>query len=268
MAHSRDAEKSAGRLAGRVALVTGAGRGIGRAIARRLLMEGAAVCLADRDRAALEDAGEEYAGLGRLITVVMDVAREPSVKEGIENAVAELGGLHTLVNNAGIARATNAPIEELAEADWRKVIDTNLGGPFLTAKHAAAHLRGAPGGGTIINLASTRALQSEPNTEAYSASKGGLVALTHALAMSLGPAVRVHCVSPGWIETSQYAPRAERKPARLREEDHAQHPAGRVGQPEDIAALCAWLASSEAGFATGQNYILDGGMTRKMIYEE
>jgi NAD(P)-dependent dehydrogenase (short-subunit alcohol dehydrogenase family) len=270
MAHpqSEDAKAAgSGRLAGRLALVTGAGRGIGRAIARRFLMEGAAVSLADRDEEALADAGEVYAGLGRLTTVVMDVSREPSVTAGVGRAVAELGGLHILVNNAGIAKATNAPLEELAESEWRQVIDTNLSGPFLTAKHAVAHLRGAQDGGSIINIASTRALQSEPNTEAYSASKGGLVALTHALAMSLGPAVRVHCVSPGWIETAGYAPRSERKPPELRKKDHAQHPAGRVGRPEDIASLCVWLASLEAGFATGQNYILDGGMTRKMIYE-
>jgi NAD(P)-dependent dehydrogenase (short-subunit alcohol dehydrogenase family) len=148
------------------------------------------------------------------------------------------------------------------------VLDTNLTGPFLVSKHAVPHLRRAPGGGSIINIASTRALQSEPNTEAYVASKGGLVALSHALAISLGPAVRVNCVSPGWIETSAFAPRGERKQAELRDRDHAQHPVGRVGSPEDVAALCEYLASAEAGFITGQNHVIDGGMTRKMIYIE
>jgi NAD(P)-dependent dehydrogenase (short-subunit alcohol dehydrogenase family) len=112
--------------------------------------------------------------------------------------------------------------------------------------------------GAIVNIASTRALQSEPNTEAYSASKGGLVALTHALAISLGPRVRVNCVSPGWIET--------RESARHSRAEHAQHPVGRIGRPEDVAEIVAFLLSDAAGFITGQNFIVDGGMTRKMIY--
>ena len=259
---------SPGALAGRSALVTGAGRGIGRAIARWFLVHGAAVCLADRDQPALADAAAEYADLGRLATVVIDVSSEDSVAAGVRRAALAFGALHIAVNNAGLADPRSAPVEQLAETDWRRVLDTNLTGPFLVCKHAAPHLRLAPGGGIVINIASTRALQSEPNTEAYAASKGGLVALTHALAVSLGPAVRVHCISPGWIETSAYRPRAERKPAALRDQDHAQHPVGRVGVPEDIAALCGWLASPEAGFITGQNLVVDGGMTRKMIYAE
>ena len=102
---------------------------------------------------------------------------------------------------------------------------------------------------------------SEPNTESYAASKGGLAALTHALAISLGPAVRVNCVSPGWIETKSYGA--------LRRKDHTQHPAGRVGKPQDIAEIVAYLLDGErSGFVTGANFVIDGGMTRKMIYEE
>jgi NAD(P)-dependent dehydrogenase (short-subunit alcohol dehydrogenase family) len=107
---------------------------------------------------------------------------------------------------------------------------------------------------------------SEPNTEAYSATKGGIVALTHALANSLGPDVRVNAIAPGWIATDAWQPRAERKQPELRKVDHEQHPVGRVGRPEDVAALAAYLASSEAGFATGQVFTLDGGMSTKMIY--
>jgi NAD(P)-dependent dehydrogenase (short-subunit alcohol dehydrogenase family) len=142
----------------------------------------------------------------------------------------------------------------------------NLTGAFLMAKHAAPHLRQVRG--AIVNVASTRALQSEANTEAYSASKGGLVALTHALAVSLGPDVRINCVSPGWIDVSGWQKVANRKPATLSDADHAQHPAGRVGTPEDIAEMVAYLLSDAAGFVTGQNFVVDGGMTKKMIYEE
>ncbi len=107
---------------------------------------------------------------------------------------------------------------------------------------------------------------SEPHTEAYSASKGGLVALTHAMAASLGPQVRVNCISPGWIEVRDFKKRALRSAPDLTEADHRQHPAGRVGRPDDISSLAAFLASGEAGFITGQNFVVDGGMTRKMIY--
>jgi NAD(P)-dependent dehydrogenase (short-subunit alcohol dehydrogenase family) len=141
---------------------------------------------------------------------------------------------------------------------------TNLTGPFLCSKHAIPLLRCV--NGTIVNIASTRALQSEPHTEAYSASKGGVVALTHALAVSLGPEIRVNCVSPGWIAVEEWRKKATRKPIALTVNDHAQHPAGRVGRPEDVAAMVAWLISAQAGFVTGQNFVVDGGMTRKMIY--
>jgi NAD(P)-dependent dehydrogenase (short-subunit alcohol dehydrogenase family) len=122
-------------------------------------------------------------------------------------------------------------------------------------KHAAPHLRRARG--AVVNIASTRALQSEPDTEAYAAAKGGVVALTHAMAMSLGPAVRVNCISPGWIDTGKH---------RISRADHGQHPAGRVGRVEDIAELVAFLLSEKSGFTTGANFVVDGGMTRKMIY--
>jgi NAD(P)-dependent dehydrogenase (short-subunit alcohol dehydrogenase family) len=113
--------------------------------------------------------------------------------------------------------------------------------------------------GAVVTIASTRAHMSEPNTESYAASKGGLVALTHALALSLGPEVRVSCISPGWILTKGPAPSPE---------DHAQHPAGRIGTAEDVASLAAWLLGEESGFVTGAEFVMDGGMTRKMIYNE
>ena len=135
---------------------------------------------------------------------------------------------------SGIARPPRVPVEALPLADWNRMIGVNLTGCFLMAKHSVPHLRRTRG--AIVNVASTRALQSEANTEPYSASKGGVVALSHALAVSLGPEIRVNCVSPGWIDTGAWQKGARRATTALRPEDHAQHPAGRVGTPEDVAA--------------------------------
>lgn len=124
------------------------------------------------------------------------------------------------------------------------------------------------GKGIARALVEAGMLQSEPNTEAYAAAKGGVVALTHALAMSLGPQLRVNCISPGWIDVSEWKKPSQRKAAKLSDRDHAQHPVGRVGNPDDIAKLALFLLSADAGFITGQNFVVDGGMTRKMIYQE
>jgi len=169
--------------------------------------------------------------------------------------VASLGALDALVCNAGFM--IRKPIAELTLAEWSGVLATNLTSTFLLVRAAEAKLRQAKG--AVVTIASTRAHQSEPHTESYSASKGGLLALTHALAISLGPDVRVNCVSPGWIDT-----RGET----LQPEDHAQHPAGRVGVPADVASLVAWLVGRESRFVTGAEFVIDGGMTRKMIYAE
>jgi NAD(P)-dependent dehydrogenase (short-subunit alcohol dehydrogenase family) len=193
-----------------------------------------------------------------------DVSQESDVERCIQSVIKQYGQLNALVNNAGIANPHSGPVEDLALEDWNQWIGTNLTGCFLMAKYAIPHLRQT--NGAIVNIASVRALQSEPHSEAYAASKGGLVALTHALAISLGPAVRVNCISPGWIDVSanQHPPQA----ASLSPIDHEQHPVGRVGQAQDIAEMTYFLLSEAAGFITGQNFVVDGGMTRKMIYEE
>ncbi|BCS55383.1 SDR family oxidoreductase [Geobacter sp. SVR] len=249
---------------GRVAVVTGGGQGIGKGIALRLARDGMRVVIADIDG---EAAAETAAELGpQVMGLTLDVADEAAVTELMDMIGGRFGRLDALVTCAGIAAPVGAPVERLELDDWNRVLAVNLTGTFLCCKHAVTLLRTCQG--SIVTIASTRALQSEPDTLAYSASKGGIVALTHALAVSLGPEIRVNCISPGWIAVDDWRKSTRRSPPALSAGDHAQHPAGRVGRPEDVAALAAYLISAEAGFVTGQNFVVDGGMTRKMIYAE
>ncbi|QXI30436.1 SDR family oxidoreductase [Pseudomonas vanderleydeniana] len=246
---------------GRVALVTGAARGIGLGIAAWLISEGWQVVLADLDPVRGGKVAEVLGENACFIT--MDVSDEAQVARGVAEVLGRFGRLDALVSNAAIADPHNITLESLDLAHWNRVLAVNLGGPMLLAKHCAPYLRAHCG--AIVNIASTRASQSEPDTEAYAASKGGLLALTHALAMSLGPEIRVNVVSPGWIDARDPA---QRRAEPLGEGDHAQHPVGRVGTVEDVAATVAWLLSKSAGFVTGQEFVVDGGMSKKMIYAE
>jgi NAD(P)-dependent dehydrogenase (short-subunit alcohol dehydrogenase family) len=251
-------------MAQKAALVTGGAQGIGKATAQALAAQGYGVAIADADAQAGRETARPAGNKRELFFLKTDVSSEPGVRACVRAVLERFGRLDALVNNAGIADPHSGPLERLSLALWNRYLATNLTGAFLMAKHCAPHLRASHG--AIVNIASTRALQSEPDSEAYAATKGGLVALTHALAMSLGPAVRVNCVSPGWIDVSAWKKKSRRRPAKLSRSDHAQHPAGRVGRPEDIAAMVAFLLSDAAGFITGQNFVVDGGMTRKMIY--
>ncbi|ASJ07282.1 SDR family oxidoreductase [Thermococcus pacificus] len=251
-----------GRFEGKTCIVTGGARGIGAAIAHRLASEGCKTAILDVDEEAGRVREKQLTSMGLSVKFFKaDVSVEEEVSKAIEEVYETFGSIDVLVNNAGIGYGKPLELQTLDE--WRRVIDVNLTGPYLCAKHAVRYMKER--GGVIINIASTRALQSEPNTEPYSASKGGLLALTHALAMSLAPyRIRVLAVSPGWIDTSEWQI-PPRKPE-LSPLDHGQHPAGRVGRPEDVAALVAFLASDEAGWMTGINVVIDGGMTKKMIY--
>ena len=238
-----------------VAIVTGAAKGIGRAIAHKLIDTGWRVGAVDLTGAGL---GTAFRGRENRVELIRaDVAQERTAVLSVEATLERFGQLDAIVSNAGIMR--RVPLCQLTLADWRRVIDTNLTAAFLFAQAGEKALRTAHG--SMVTIASTRALMSEPNTESYSAAKGGLLALTHALAISLGPDVRVNCVSPGWIQTTEYNG--------LRRKDHTQHPVGRVGKPGDVAEMVAFLLDGHrSGFMTGANFVVDGGMTRKMIYEE
>lgn len=230
-------------------MVTGAANGIGLGIARRLLAEGWNVAALDFDRVALD----ELSATPGVLALPVDVTKPVQIRRAIEKTVKRFGRIDAIVSNAGISE-----FKSLAEStieDWNRVLATNLTPAFLFAKHGEQALRQSKG--AMVLVSSTRAHMSEPDTHAYSATKGGLSALTHSLAISLGPDVRVNCVSPGWIDVSG---------KKLSKKDHSQHPAGRVGVPDDIAAAVSFLLSDQAGFVTGAELVIDGGMTRKMIY--
>lgn len=234
----------------RTVIVTGAAHGIGAGIARHLAHVGWSVACADMDADAAQKIATEIGGVG----IGCDVGIESDVERMVAVARSRLGRIDALVSNAGISKFE--PMATTSLDSWNRVLAINLTATFLLARTLAADLKAARG--AIVTISSTRAHMSEPDTLAYSATKGGIVALTHALAMTMAPDVRVNCVSPGWIDTGKYGP--------LKPSDHAQHPVGRVGRPDDIAAAVAYLLSEAAGFVTGAELVVDGGMTRKMIY--
>jgi NAD(P)-dependent dehydrogenase (short-subunit alcohol dehydrogenase family) len=234
----------------KTAVVTGGAHGIGKGIAGKLLQEQCEVIVLDINTQYLSKLKDEHE---RVETLLCDVGNPEAVQQAMKRMESEYGKIDFLVNNAGISAFE--PIETLSVETWNRILSVNLSSIFYMVKFGK-HL--FPEQSAIVNIASTRAFMSEPQGEAYGASKGGIVALTHALAISLGPKTRVNCVSPGWIEVNHYED--------LPEVDHAQHPVGKVGKTEDIAEMVWFLLSDKAAFITGQNIVVDGGMTKKMIY--
>ncbi|ADQ39762.1 short-chain dehydrogenase/reductase SDR [Caldicellulosiruptor acetigenus I77R1B] len=251
---------------GKNVVITGAAQGIGLVTALSFLENGATVFAIDNDREAIEDATFDFFDKfkDRITFFECDLASAKELELVCHRIGETAGKIDVLVNNAAVS--STKWIEERSVDEWDRVIDVNLRAPYLMVKFLLPYLKE---GASIVNIASTRALMSEPNTEPYSASKGGILALTHSLALSLSSRkIRVNAISPGWIETSNYKKRRHRQQPQLREIDHLQHPAGRVGVPEDIANAILFLSSEKSSFITGTNLIVDGGMTVKMIYEE
>lgn len=250
----------------KTAAITGGAQGIGRAVALAFAKKGYRVSLIDvHKEAGLETIRMIRSHGGQAIFVAGDVSREADVGKWLHLTVQELGSVDVLINNAGIG--ISGSMLDLPMESFDRVIAVNLRGTFISSRYAARYMRKQKAG-SIIHIASTRALMSEADTEAYAASKGGILALTHAMAVSLGHyGIRVNAVSPGWIETGPWQYGKQAVVPEHTDRDRLQHPVGRVSTPDDIAHACLYLAGDKAGFITGQNIVIDGGMTIKMIYE-
>ncbi len=252
-------------LDGKVGIVTGSGSGIGRAIALLFAREGARIAVAD----VMDDTGIETVKMiesngGKAMYVHCDVSKAKEAEEAVRSTVKMFGGLDILVNNAGIELA--GTVVELSEADWDKVLNINLKGVFLMSKYAVPEL--AKRRGVIVNTASTAGFASYPRCTAYCSSKGAVVALTRGMALDHAKdGIRVNCICPGAIDTPLHKkylaalPQAAREP--YEKKQRADHPIGRIGQPEDIAEAMLFLASDRSSFMTGAAFVVDGGFLAK-----
>jgi len=249
------------RLDGKRAIVTGAGSGIGRAITIRLASEGARVILADLDESAIENVASEIDG--ETLVQRADVTKAADVEALVACAVSEWGGLDVMVNNAGIGVAAN--IVDTTEEDYERMMDVCVRGTFLGMKHAVPAIRHS-GGGSVINMSSVAALIGISDRAIYCAAKGAILSMTRAAAVDhVGDGVRVNCIAPGTVET----PWIERitsgydDPEEARKTMQARQPHGRFVQPEEIAAMAAYLASDESASVIGACMIVDGGVTAR-----
>ena len=238
--------------------ITGGAEGIGKAIVEAFCLSGDQVAFCDIN----EIAGQETAKATGSIFHKVDVSDKDALESCIQRILSEWNDIDIIVNNVGISQFSS--ITETSVEDFDKILSINLRPVFITSRLLAIHRKeqSSPNPyGRIINICSTRYLMSEPGSEGYAASKGGIYSLTHALALSLSEwNITVNSIAPGWIQTHDYD--------QLRPEDHSQHPSRRVGKPEDIARMCLFLCEENNDFINGENITIDGGMTKKMIYLE
>ena len=256
-----------GRLDQRHAVLTGAGGGIGAAVAAAYLREGACCTLVDLSptpSAEVDELAAQYPE--RMHYLSADITKEENRNRIVDEATKRLGPIDILFNNAGISDRMTS-IAEITAEGWSWIFDVLVRGPALGMKHAVP-LMLERGGGSIVNTASIAGLQAGFGPIAYSTAKAGVIHMSRVAAAQLSPQkIRVNAICPGWIETGPWQKASRRRVPHHREVDRAQHPVGRVGEPADIAALAAFLAGPQSGFITGAQIVVDGGMTRKMIYE-
>lgn len=248
-------------------LITGGAQGIGLGMAQAFARAEASVIITDADAEAGKEALERLQQKKLAVQFIhCDVSQEHEVMALMKEVGDTYKQLDVLINNAGIADPFMGDLEEMQMPEFDRILAVNLRGPVLCCKHSLPLLRKAEQA-AILNISSTRAFMSEPNTFAYSASKGGLEALTHSLAVSLAEdRIRVNAIAPGWIETGEWQKKSEQYKPQHSKADKEQHPVGRVGTPEDIAEAALFLCSGKAGFITGQSITIDGGMAVKMIF--
>ncbi len=234
-----------------IVVVTGAAKGIGRVLAKGFAKKGMEVIALDILKTKFSE--------DNIYFYNMDLELRESIEKTFKKIKKDFGRVDIIINNGAISKF-NKSLFDIEIEDFEKVIDVNLKGTFICVKEFLKLNKGN-NFGRIINIASTRANQGESGWEAYCASKGGMISMTQTMAVSLAETkITANCISPGWIECDEYE--------RLEEVDHSQHPSGRVGKPEDILRMALFLSEKENDFINGENIIIDGGMTKKMIYQE
>lgn len=245
----------------KIVFVTGGANGLGKGIVTLFAQNGADVVFCDVNEEASKKLCEELSEY-KCSFLTIDVSDGKALEQAVNKIIADRGNIDIIINNAGVSPFPS--MLDITFEDFDKILDINLRPVFITSRALAKHRDANPHlntYGRIINMASTRYLMSEPNGESYAASKGAIVSLTHALAISLSKyKIMVNSISPGWIDTGHYDA--------LGAEAHSQHPSGRVGKPDDIARACLFLCQADNDFINGQNIVIDGGMTKKMIYQD
>ncbi|MCL2335410.1 MAG: SDR family oxidoreductase [Endomicrobia bacterium] len=243
----------------KVCVITGGANGIGRCTAEEFLAEGAKVAVIDTDKKAGEALARKYGG--GCLFVCGDITKERVLIDFSNKIIKKYGDVDFLINNACFF-GKRGLLSNCGFDDFNYILMLGATAPYMLAKLFKDNFNK---GASIVNIASTRAFMSQPDTESYSAAKGAIVSLTHALSVSLSGKVRVNSISPGWIDVGAYHGDGKYLP-KYSKSDKKQHPAGRVGRPEDIAKTILFLCGDEAGFITGENITVDGGMTKLMVY--